>query len=141
MTISRRRREAQIHDHLAVLSARVRAQARSNGLDLGYADYTVLSTLARLDEPSIGDVAEAQHIDKSTASRQVSALERRGLVTRQSDSRHPRAQRLSLTPKAQSMLDEARSRQLDAIADRVSDWTAGELAGFVGLLERYNEAG
>lgn len=124
-------------DHLTDFSRRVRAEVNTSS-ELSYVEYTLLRAVGSRDRATVGDVAAAVHIDKSTASRQLAALERAGLLRRDPDPQHTRGHLLTLTDRAVALLDRARAAQVLAVRERVRDWTDEDLETFAALLHRYN---
>ena len=51
-----------------------------DGFGINVAQYSLLSNLARLDQPSISSLAEAMGLDRSTLGRNLRVLEGEGLV-------------------------------------------------------------
>jgi DNA-binding MarR family transcriptional regulator len=86
------------------------------------------------------DLATLYRLDKSTVSRQVGDLERRGLVTRSADPAGGRGQVLTVTAAGRALLREAAAARQAELAERVADWTDAELAAFASALQRYNVA-
>ncbi|MFT4086239.1 MAG: MarR family transcriptional regulator [Gordonia sp. (in: high G+C Gram-positive bacteria)] len=107
---------------------------------LTFAEYSLLRLID--DEPGVNaaGLAAAAMIDKSTVSRQLAGLQKRGLVDRSDDPRSPRSQALTLTPDSRAALD-AISRDVGvAISRRFTDWPAEDLTRLADLLERFNAA-
>ncbi|MDF8265195.1 MarR family winged helix-turn-helix transcriptional regulator [Luteipulveratus flavus] len=107
--------------------------------DVTFAESTLLSAVQAHERATMVDVARALRIDKSTASRQVAALERRGLLTRQALAGERRAQLLVLTRDGTDVLAAASDSWRESIRQRVDGWTDDELSQFVRLLQRYND--
>ena len=63
------------------------------------AGYLALRTLDGLGPSCINGLAQELHLDSSTVTRQVSALESGGLVTRQVDPNDGRSWLIDLTPR------------------------------------------
>ena len=79
------------------------------------------STSAAADAAS--SLAAALHLDLSSVSRQVAALEREGWVLREPDPADSRAALLELTPPAATPCARVRTARVDAPARRLPDWT------------------
>lgn len=66
--------------------------------DVSVTQCHALEVLARSGPLTLGALAETMYLDKSTASRVVDALERKGYVTRRDDPADGRSVRLVVTP-------------------------------------------
>jgi DNA-binding MarR family transcriptional regulator len=82
-------------------------------------------------------LAERAHIDPSTASRQVAALVKDGLVERRADPEDGRACLLVLTDKAGGVLRNHDRIRNEHFARMLSTWNERDLRRFAALLERF----
>lgn len=132
------RHEARVLGELTVFSRRVRADARTVHPDLTYVDFTLLRIVQ--DNPGVlaGNLADVARIDKSTASRQLTALVRRGLVHR-TGAGGREGKPLELTAEGRQVTGQAQQAQQDLVAERLADWSEQDVATFARLLARYNE--
>ena len=64
----------------------------------------------------IGDLAAAEQVRPPSMTRTVADLERAGLVRRRDDRRDRRAQLLEATDRGRRLLDEGRTRRVEALA-------------------------
>ena len=119
------------------LAKRIRSDARFVGAEVSYVDFTLLFVLHESPGIRAVDLAEAVSIDKSTASRQLAGLERRGLITRDVDPGNPRSRQLRLTEKAERVLAETDREWRRRIEARTADWSPEELRTFATLIDRY----
>lgn len=119
------------------LAKRVRSDARFVGAEVSYVDFTLLFVLHESPGIRAVDLAEAVSIDKSTASRQLAGLERRGLITRDVDPGNPRSRQLRLTERAEQVLAETDREWRRRIEARTADWSREELRTFAALIDRY----
>jgi DNA-binding MarR family transcriptional regulator len=101
------------------------------------AAYMTLARLADLAPSRLGTVSEALGVDASTASRQVSALERDGLVERTTDPDDGRASLLAITPGGAQTLDLLRVARRQALAELVADWSPEDIRAFGDLAARF----
>jgi len=102
------------------------------------AGYLAMRMLESLGPVSTSVLAQALHLDASTVTRQVMALERGGLVERRADPADGRSSAIVLTPEGrQSMcaVEQERRRHIQAL---VSDWDDTEQAEFGLALARLN---
>ncbi|MBO1754531.1 MarR family winged helix-turn-helix transcriptional regulator [Allobranchiibius sp. CTAmp26] len=106
--------------------------------EITFAEATLMSAVTAKPHPTAVDVAADLQIDKSTASRQISVLEQRGLIERQAAPGERRAQWLRLTAEGDRILQESDTVRIAAINERVADWTDAEVTQFADLLRRFN---
>ncbi|MDF0531515.1 MarR family transcriptional regulator [Tsukamurella sp. 8F] len=125
---------------IVAVAKRTRSELRDLHPDIGYVDYTLLYVLGENPDLRAVDLAEIVAIDKSTASRQLAGLERRGLLRREPDPDRPRSRRLLLTDQARAILVTADERWRSRVASRTRDWTAADLHSFAQLIDRYMAA-
>ncbi|AZC58795.1 MarR family winged helix-turn-helix transcriptional regulator [Pseudomonas sp. 22526] len=74
-----------------------------DGFGINVAQYSLLSNLQRLDQPSISSLAEAMGLDRSTLGRNLRVLEGEGLV-RLSEGEDQRNRIVQLTQEGQQRL-------------------------------------
>jgi DNA-binding MarR family transcriptional regulator len=104
--------------------------------DVDAGDYAVLLAIAQSGPLRLVDLAEEFGLDKSTMSRQVSALVRLGLVDRTPDPADGRAFLLAVSAEGASRLAEiTRSRRL-AWRARLSAWSTADISSLAAGLER-----
>jgi DNA-binding MarR family transcriptional regulator len=131
-----------IQRELAVLIRRalrgtvLQTEGQQHHLDL--AAYSLLIRLADDGAQRSGDLARAFGVDKSTMSRQVSALERAGLVSRMEDPLDGRAYQVSISPQGQRSLDAARAGRRRVYRELLGHWPETDRQNFARLLARYN---
>jgi DNA-binding MarR family transcriptional regulator len=131
-----------IQRELAVLIRRalrgtvLQAEGHEHKLDL--AAYALLIRLADDGPQRSGDLARAFGVDKSTMSRQVSALQRAGLVTRLEDPADRRAYQVGISPAGQRSLEAARADRRRVYRELLGHWTETDRQDFARLLSRYN---
>ncbi len=122
------------------LAKRIRSDARFVGTEVSYVDFTLLFVLNESPGIRAVDLAEVVSIDKSTASRQLAGLERRGLIIRDADPENPRSRRLRLTERAERVLAETDREWRLRIEARTADWSREDLRTFARLIDRYMSA-
>jgi len=98
-----------------------------------------LSVLAAVTEfgplrPTV--LAGQLHVDISVVSRQLSSLDRDGLVERVTDPVDGRAQLVRVTAAGRKVLDELRQRASERLAQRLPDWSDDDLDALTALLRR-----
>jgi DNA-binding MarR family transcriptional regulator len=76
-------------------------------LDITNGQFSLLMSLNRPDQPSLGSVAALLALDRTTLTANLKPLERRGLVKVTVDKQDKRGRRLALTPAGRRRLIEA----------------------------------
>lgn len=115
------------------------ALATAAGVELPQQEVQVLQVLADGSARSVSDLARLARMDAGAVSRQVRALENRGLVERRSSPNHGRI--VLVTPTASGLdaarrVKERRDRQL---VDALRDWTPEDRTSLGRLLLRLTD--
>jgi DNA-binding MarR family transcriptional regulator len=131
---------AAVQRELTVFARRVRGVPQRLHQELPFVAYSMLSSIDAADGCRSVDLASLYRLDKSTVSRQVGDLERRGLVTKKADPERGRGRVLTVTPAGRALLRDAAAARQAELARRVAAWTDEELAAFASALQRYNAA-
>ncbi|WP_225215453.1 MarR family winged helix-turn-helix transcriptional regulator, partial [Cellulomonas avistercoris] len=84
-------------------------------------------------------LAELLGVGRGTMSRQVTRLERIGLLTRTADPHDSRSQPLTLTEEGARRLAHARSGRQQYLRDSLAAWRVEELTHLAELLARLND--
>lgn len=100
--------------------------------------YLLLSRIRLQGPMSIGELSEAFDLDASTLNRQTKAAMCAGLVERIADPRGGMARKFRITPLGEELLERDRNRNIQSLDAIMADWTDAEIAGFAGLLRRFN---
>lgn len=127
-----------------------RARATSGAIaaevhpDLDPSSYAVLVTVLELSETltdgvRAADVAERLGLHKSTMSRNITLLEKLGLLERVTSPTDARARLLHLTTSGSEALGTALSARRVRIAEALDAWTPDELGDLSRLLGRLND--
>jgi DNA-binding MarR family transcriptional regulator len=127
-----------IQREMTVFARRARASAGRLHPELSLVSYTLLGHLEESAGSRATDLAAHYALDKSTVSRQVTALERAGLVERRQDTDDHRVQVLHLTDAGRRILAQVTDSRRAAFRERLADWPEEDLARFAGYLVRYN---
>lgn len=128
-----------IQREMTVFARRARAMAGRMHPELSLVSYTLLGHLEESGGCRATDLAAHYALDKSTVSRQVSALEHDGLVERRQDPVDHRVQVLLLTEKGRQILGQVTERRRSAVRGRLLDWPEEDLDRFAACLMRYNK--
>ena len=91
------------------------------------AGAVVLARLEALGPVRLTELAAALGLDPSSVSRQVTALEKEGLVAREKDPTDQRALHLVLTERGTSAVGALRQVRAEALATLTPDWTSTEI--------------
>ncbi|MED5612037.1 MULTISPECIES: MarR family winged helix-turn-helix transcriptional regulator [Pseudomonas] len=76
------------------------------GIGLTVAQFSLLRHLARLEQPSISELAEAMGLDRSTLGRNLRPLQAEGLVVLQGDAGDQRNRLVLLTAAGRERLEQ-----------------------------------
>ncbi|HEX4936461.1 MAG TPA: MarR family transcriptional regulator, partial [Gemmatimonadaceae bacterium] len=98
------------HSAAIHLLRRLRAEDRRTGLSGPRA--SALSVLVFGGPRTLGELAAAEQVKPPTMTRLVTALEARGLVTREGDAHDARLVRVRATPEGIRLLQEGRARRI-----------------------------
>lgn len=104
--------------------------------DVDAAAYAVLLAIGRSAPLRLMDLAEEFGLDKSTMSRQVSALSRLGLVQRTPDPIDGRAFLLELSPEGRQRLGEVTSARHEVWRSRLASWSTEEIRALADGMNR-----
>jgi DNA-binding MarR family transcriptional regulator len=117
------------------------AAEQDRAAGLSRARLSALSVVVFGGPLTLGALAEAEHVRPATMTGIVTGLEQAGLVRRKKHGSDGRAVLVEATAAGKRLLARARSKRIDAIAERLGDlssdeldvlWQAGQLleAGF-----------
>lgn len=113
-------------------------RARAVHPELSATAYWILTTVGRGQDVRASTIAEEFALDKGAVSRQLSELERLGLLHRRKDPKDGRANILVLTDLGRSRLESVNDTRRHAWTDRMSSWSVADLEGLTRQLARYN---
>ncbi|MFJ4695446.1 MarR family winged helix-turn-helix transcriptional regulator [Streptomyces sp. NPDC088766] len=130
-----------IQREMTVFARRARASAGRLHPELSLVSYTLLGHLEDSGGRRATDLAAHYALDKSTVSRQVSALERAGLIERRRDPADHRVHVLHLTDAGRAILAQVTESRRAAFRERLAGWPEGDLERFAEYLVRYNAWG
>jgi DNA-binding MarR family transcriptional regulator len=124
---------------LTRLTHRVRLHTEQGPRPLERALYSILGRLHDLGPLRSGVLASELHLDPSTVSRHVAALQEAGLVVREQDPADGRACRLRLTEAGHRSLTVTRTARQSVVRDVLSAWSDSDRDRFANLLEKFNQ--
>jgi DNA-binding MarR family transcriptional regulator len=92
------------------------------------ADASVLKVLAKGGEQRGGEIATKLGVDASVVSRQLTALEADGLVSRRPDPADARVSLVALSPAGRSRLEALYASYAQRLRTALADWNDDDLA-------------
>ncbi|WP_249713839.1 MarR family winged helix-turn-helix transcriptional regulator [Rhizomonospora bruguierae] len=107
---------------------------------LDRAAYLLLRRLEQGGPQNVSALAAALHLDGSTVTRQVAALLREGLVSRERDPRDGRGAVIAMTPAGASRLSGVRAAREQLYERILTGWSAEERETLARYLHRLNHA-
>jgi DNA-binding MarR family transcriptional regulator len=104
------------------------------------AGYLALRTLDDAGPSCINGLAQSLHLDSSTVTRQVSALESGGFVTRQVDPDDGRSWLIDLTARGRKAMRTVERGRREAIDSMLGGWPPGEVHDLARMMSKLNLA-
>lgn len=98
------------------------------GSELGPSALATLASVERLGPLTPSELAEAEVIQRPTATRIISRLEEEGMVERAPDPADGRCSLISISPAGSELLGELRQRKTAYLARNLRELAPGELA-------------
>ncbi|MET7666835.1 MarR family winged helix-turn-helix transcriptional regulator [Micromonospora luteifusca] len=134
----------QIETEVALLMRFGEATRRATGTAehrvLDRAAYVILRHLADAGPQNVSALAARLNLDGSTVTRQVSALQRDGLITRTPDPSDGRGTVISPTSAGLQRMAAVQAARTRLYGDMLADWSAEDRATLAALLGRLNQA-
>ncbi|HSA53793.1 MAG TPA: MarR family transcriptional regulator [Yinghuangia sp.] len=103
------------------------------------AEYYLLVSLDEGGTTTGKALACRLNLDKTTISRQLTALEETGSITREIDPSNRRSHLISLTDAGRARLADARRHTVAVLQDRFAAWPVEELEMLADSLARFND--
>jgi|SRR6476660_1743265 len=132
----------QIETEITVLMRRAEASRRATAVAphraLDRAAYLILRQLEENGPQSVNGIAQALSLDGSTVTRQVTAMERDGLVTRARDSNDGRVIMVEPTRSGRNRMTMVRRARLELYRDILADWSDDDREDLARLLTSLN---
>jgi DNA-binding MarR family transcriptional regulator len=130
---------ARIAHQVALLVRQVET-ARRSVETIDRSAYLLLDTVDRTAVPTIHALADRLQLDVSTMSRQVAALEAKGLLRRTQDPADARVSKLAMTEPGAAALTTARERRRGVFTEMLAEWSVDEREELATSLARLNDA-
>ncbi len=132
--------EARLADLWQRTRASARDRARAVHPQLDPTAYPLVFVLGRDGPARPSDLGARLYLDRSTITRQVDALVRLGLVTREPDPTDARARMVVLSEPARESLAELQRQRAERWRAALGVWPAGDVARLADLLRRLSDA-
>lgn len=133
-----------IETEIALLIRRAEASRRATPMAphraLDRAAYVILRHLTDQGPTNVSAIADALSLDGSTVTRQVTALQRAGLVSRQPDPHDGRGTLVSPTASGRTRFAAVRAARRELYQRILADWSDGDRTALADLLHRLNAA-
>ena len=129
---------AVVERELMFLNRTLEALQRKHRYPLERAEFIILRTLSEGGAATIGQLAKVLLLDDSTMTRQVAALEGKGLVKRTPNLADRRAGMLAVTPRGGALMQDMLALRRDRVGRYLADWQPSEREAFGRLLGRLN---
>ncbi|WP_405430380.1 MarR family winged helix-turn-helix transcriptional regulator [Micromonospora sp. NBC_00617] len=134
----------QIETEVALLMRFGEATRRATGTAehrvLDRAAYVILRHLDAAGPQNVSALAARLNLDGSTVTRQVSALQRDGLIVRAPDPTDGRGTVISPTPAGLQRMAAVQAARTRLYGDMLADWSTEDRATLATLLGRLNQA-
>ena len=120
----------EVADHLHSAAIHLLRHARKQDVlsQQGPARLSALSVLVFGGPMTLGQLAKVEQVKAPTMSRIVAGLKRSGLARIETDAKDARRIRVSVTPKGERMLQQARQRRIQIVAEILAPLAKKELA-------------
>lgn len=125
-----------VHDAARLLARRFEAHARKQELTLP--QWRVIAQLFEAGGLSQSALAKLVETDQVTLGGLVERLEAKGYVTRAPSAEDSRAKIVSLTAKAQALIDEMRAISTEVYAEAFAGVSDADRATLISVLTRFN---
>jgi len=132
-------RIARLEYQLANLVRTLEAINRHRKYPLERAHYLLLLHL-REGPLSVGELATRLTLDNSTVTRQLNAMEKKGLITKQANPADGRSALVVTTATGQELAESMHHLRVQRIEVLLSDWDDKDIDSLTRLIDRLTEA-
>ncbi|MFJ9366294.1 MarR family winged helix-turn-helix transcriptional regulator [Nocardia sp. NPDC101769] len=129
-----------IQRELTAFARRARGRAAELHPELSLVASSILDLVIERNGCLAADLAGHFHLDKSTVSRQVAALEHDGYLAREVDPANRRNLVLHATAEGTRVARAAARSRSAAFTERFADWDDADVERLASYLVRYNAA-
>jgi DNA-binding MarR family transcriptional regulator len=113
---------------------------REAGVDLDRALFPLLVRLGMSGPLSVAGLADQAGRDHTTISRQLSKLERLGLISRQGGGADRRVRTASLTAAGDEIVQAITAARRRLLSRALAEWSEADVAGLATLNQRFVDA-
>jgi len=124
---------------IAILARLLEALNRRRIYPLERSHYLLLQQLAD-GQRRIGELSTILALDATTVTRQVAAMEKRGLVARHPDPADRRGWLVEKTPEGAACAADMQRERKRRFARLLCEWDEADVSHFAGYLNRFNKA-
>lgn len=100
--------------------------------------YLILKALLQNNPMTVGELTDLFQLDMSTMSRQIKALESKGLVERKMGAHDARINHIFITDSGREAVIRLKQQRLGSYREILDDWSNDEIEIFARLLTRLN---
>jgi len=129
---------AAVERELMFLGRALEALQRKRRYPLERAQFIILRTLSEGGATTVGGLARVLLLDDSTMTRQVAALEGKGLVKRTPNPADRRAGSIAATARGEALMQDMLALRRERVGRYIADWRPDEREIFGRLLGRLN---
>lgn len=115
------------------------ALARRRNYPLERAHYLLLLQVES-DPKKINDLANILALDATTVTRQVTAMQKQGLVTKTSDKQDRRITWVTATEQGTVLANEMNAIRIQRLDEIFKEWPESDKKDFSKMLERFNQS-
>ncbi|MEV4534743.1 MarR family transcriptional regulator [Asanoa sp. NPDC049518] len=134
----------RIETEVALLMRFAEATRRATPVEahrsLDRAAYVILRHLDEAGPQNVSALAARLNLDGSTVTRQVGAMEREGLISREADPSDGRGTLVSATAAGLRRMSVVRNARAELYDEMLASWTETDRSDLATLLTRLNEA-
>jgi DNA-binding MarR family transcriptional regulator len=131
---------AVVEREMMFLARVLEAVQRKRSYPLERAEFIILRRLVEHGPQTVGGLARDLLVDDSTMTRQVAALEEKGLALRSPNPADRRAGVIAASAKGEALMRKTLDLRLARIAAYLGTWSAADRRRFGSLLGRLNAA-
>ncbi|BBN59881.1 MarR family winged helix-turn-helix transcriptional regulator [Hydrogenovibrio marinus] len=128
-----------LEKEMALLMRLLEALNRRRNYPLERSHYLLLLQV-QAEAKKINDLAAILALDATTVTRQVTAMQLNGLVTKESDPSDRRITWVTSTEKGRTLASEMREIRIHRINEMFKEWTPQDKDTFSKMLGRCNES-
>jgi len=131
---------ATVERELMFLARTLEAVQRKRAYPLERSEFIILRMLTEDGAQGVGRLAKRLLLDDSTMTRQIAALEQKGLVARSANPSDRRVGLIAATDAGAAATTEMLAMRLARVETYLADWRPAERQTFGRLLARLNAA-